>query len=222
MGKADVVGRAIQLNGEPYTVVGVAPPGFGVASKVDAWMPMAFKPDETANDARGAHYMNVVGRLRPDVTVAQARAELELLAAQLARQYPDSNKGWGISMTPMQDYSCAMCAPSSTRCLARSAASCSLPAPTSPTSSSPARPRGIARFPFAPRSAPAAPDSFGSYLLKAFCSRWRVALAGMLLARWGLDLLLALAPSTLPRTSDIHLDAERSHLLARAQCPDRA
>jgi putative ABC transport system permease protein len=103
-GAYDVVGRAIQLNGEPYTVVGIAPAGFGQASKVDAWMPMAFKPDETANDARGGHYINVVGRLRPGVTVAQARAELEVLATQLAKQYPDSNKGWGIFMMPIQDY----------------------------------------------------------------------------------------------------------------------
>ena len=43
-GGRDVVGRAIQLNGEPYTVVGVAPIGFGLTSKVDAWLPMAFKP----------------------------------------------------------------------------------------------------------------------------------------------------------------------------------
>src|SRR5438128_7659139 len=92
-GAADVVGRPIQLDGEPYTVVGVAPVGFGLTSKVDAWMPMAFKPGETANDARGGHYINVVGRLRSGVTVAQARAELEVLASQLAKQYPDSNKG---------------------------------------------------------------------------------------------------------------------------------
>src|SRR4051812_39728749 len=51
-GAKDVVGRSIQLNGEPYQVVGVAPYGFGVASKVDLWTPMAFKPEETANDAR--------------------------------------------------------------------------------------------------------------------------------------------------------------------------
>ena len=124
-GAADVVGRPIQLNGEPYTVVGVAPLGFGIASKVDAWMPMAFEPDETANDARGGHYLNVVGRLRPGVTVAQAEAELKVLAAQLATQYPDSNKGWGIFMMPLQDYSVrdvrTRC---STPCSAPSAACC--------------------------------------------------------------------------------------------------
>src|SRR3954469_23359770 len=103
-GARDVVSRPIQLNGEAYQVVGVAPAGFRLASKVDLWMPMAFKPDETANDARGGHYISVVGRLRPGVTVAQAKAELEVIAKQLATQYPDSNKGWGILMMPMQDY----------------------------------------------------------------------------------------------------------------------
>src|SRR6185369_10999486 len=48
--------------------------------------------------------INVVGRLKPGVTVAQARAELEVIASQLAKQYPDSNKGWGIFMMPIQDY----------------------------------------------------------------------------------------------------------------------
>src|SRR5205809_2346898 len=62
-GAADVVGRPIQLNGEPYTVVGVAPLGFGIASKVDAWVPMAFDLKETAMDNRGAHYLNLVGWL---------------------------------------------------------------------------------------------------------------------------------------------------------------
>jgi len=71
--ETNVVGRAIQLNGEPYTVIGVAPPHFGEASKVDTWVPMGFKPDETAADARGGHYLNVVGRLRPSVNITSAR-----------------------------------------------------------------------------------------------------------------------------------------------------
>ncbi|MFZ1218896.1 MAG: ABC transporter permease, partial [Chthoniobacterales bacterium] len=103
-GARDVVGRTIQLNGEPYNVVGVGPAGFGVSSKLDVWTPMAFKPDETANDARGGHYINVVGRLKPGVSVAQARAELTVIADQLAKQYPDPQKGWGIFMMPLQDY----------------------------------------------------------------------------------------------------------------------
>jgi len=91
-GDPKVIGRSLQLNGEPYTVIGIAPPDFGQASKVDTWSPMGFKPDETNKDSRGDHYLSVIGRLRPGVTVAQAKAELEVLASQLARQYPDNNK----------------------------------------------------------------------------------------------------------------------------------
>src|SRR5882757_5808736 len=85
-GAADAVGRPLQLNGEPYLVIGIAPPGFGQtsANKIDAWVPMAFAADETSNDSRGAHYINVVGRLQPGVTAIQANAELRVLAAQLA------------------------------------------------------------------------------------------------------------------------------------------
>jgi putative ABC transport system permease protein len=205
-GARDAVGRAIQLNGEPYTVVGVAPAGFGQASKVDVYVPMAFKPDETTNDARGAHYINVAGRLKPGVTVAQARAELDLLATQLAQQYPDSNKGWGIFMMPMQDYSvrdvkpvlytllgavgCVLliaCANIANLLLARATA----------------RHREI--------SIRAALGAGRGRLIRQLLTESVVlsvcgGLAGILLARWGLDALLALAPSTLPRISEIRLD----------------
>ena len=49
-GDRNAIGRNVQLNGEPYTIVGVMPPGFGAANSTDAWVPMAFKPDELAGD----------------------------------------------------------------------------------------------------------------------------------------------------------------------------
>jgi predicted permease len=104
-GEKNVIGRSIQLDGEPYTVIGVAPPHFGQASKVETWTPMGFKSDDLNADARGGHYLNVVGRLRQGVTFEQAKAELEVLAAQLARQYPDSNKGWGVTVARILDFS---------------------------------------------------------------------------------------------------------------------
>jgi putative ABC transport system permease protein len=205
-GAADVVGRPIELNGEPYTVVGVAPPGFGIASKVDAWIPMAFDPKETANETRGAHYLNVAGRLRTGVTVAQAEAELKVLAAQLATQYPDSNKGWSIFMAPMQDYSvrdvravlytllgavgCVLliaCANIANLLLARATA----------------RHREISiRAALGASRARLVRQLLTESVLLALCG----GVAGMLFARWGLDALLALAPTSLPRVSDIRLD----------------
>ena len=62
-GTADVTGRTVQLNGEPYTIAGVAPIGFGIANKVDFWTPMAFAPKDVANDNRGAHYVKCGGQI---------------------------------------------------------------------------------------------------------------------------------------------------------------
>src|SRR5450631_4945662 len=63
-GDKKIIGRSVQLDGETYTVVGVAPPDFGQASQVDVWTPMAFTAEERSNKERGAHYLKVAGRLK--------------------------------------------------------------------------------------------------------------------------------------------------------------
>ena len=104
-GDPGIVGRAIVLNGERYTVVGVMPAGFAYPSpETDLWTPMAFTSEQLAD--RGAHYLSVVARLRAGVTLAQANAGLEVLRERLARAYPDASKWAAIRRffaEPLQD-----------------------------------------------------------------------------------------------------------------------
>jgi putative ABC transport system permease protein len=89
---ARVVGRTIRLSGDPYTVVGVMPAAFGLAagSTIDAWLGMSLPPAEAAN--HGGHYLGLVARLKPGVTVEQAIADVKAAARQDSLLFPDSNK----------------------------------------------------------------------------------------------------------------------------------
>lgn len=104
-GAPDVVGRALRLDGVPYTVVGVMPPAFSVrawgVAAGDIWVPLAYSDEERA--VRENHNAQAVARLRPGVTLAQARAELEQIAARLAGVYPQENAGWGGTAIPLQE-----------------------------------------------------------------------------------------------------------------------
>ena len=91
-GDRSLVGRQILLNSDKYTVLGVMPPGFAYPSKdTELWTPIAFTPERLAE--RGSHYLQVVARLRPGVTLAKANAELQVLCKRLARAYPNTNAG---------------------------------------------------------------------------------------------------------------------------------
>jgi predicted permease len=86
-----IVGRTIKVNEVPSTVIGVMPEGFKFPVDADLWLPLALLP-KLADEKRNMRYLQVFGRLAPRVTVAQAGAELEAIAATLARDHPDTNK----------------------------------------------------------------------------------------------------------------------------------
>src|SRR2546430_106561 len=94
-GNERIIGQTIRLNGEPYTVKGVMPPGFSFPDKeispVQVWVPRAFTSQELA--ARSARYLIAVGRLRPGVSLEEANAELDVLASQDIRRYPNDMLG---------------------------------------------------------------------------------------------------------------------------------
>jgi putative ABC transport system permease protein len=97
-----VVGRSLDLNGQSYSVVGVMPPSFQFPSREDElWVPIAFTQREAAN--RGNHYLEVVARMKPGVSVEQAQAEMSTIAARLQQQYPEHNTDLGAVVIPLHE-----------------------------------------------------------------------------------------------------------------------
>jgi putative ABC transport system permease protein len=104
-GAADVIGRTLTLNDEPYTIVGVMPGSASVASwaamACDIWVPIALTDEQRAS--RGNHNQRGVARLKSDVTLARAQSEMDAMSTQLGREFPSTDKGWGMAIIPMQE-----------------------------------------------------------------------------------------------------------------------
>ena len=101
-GDASIVGKTLNLNGAGYTVVGVMPPRFQFPTPDDeVWVPIAFSQEQAAD--RNSHYLKVLGRLKPGVTLAQAQAEMSTIATRLQQQYPETNTDLGAVITPLHE-----------------------------------------------------------------------------------------------------------------------
>ena len=98
-GDAHIVGHAISLSGEPYTVLGVTRPEFRTDPVADLWLPFQFPP----NTADQAHYFLAAGRLKPGVTLDQAKAQLKLAYAEFCRRYPEADPKDGFSAQLLKD-----------------------------------------------------------------------------------------------------------------------
>lgn len=104
-GSSGVIGRKVQLDAQPYTVVGVMPAVFDFppSGNIDVWTPLSFDPNDQHGRSRRARSLNVVGRLADGSSVEQARREMTLVASRLAATYPDSNTGWGARVIAAQE-----------------------------------------------------------------------------------------------------------------------
>src|ERR1051325_9385993 len=97
-----LIGKQITLNGQSHTVIGVMPPQFQFPNQdVELWVPMAFTAQQAGN--RGGHYLQVVARLKPGVTVQQAQAEMSTIATRLQQQYPQQNTDLGAVVVPLHE-----------------------------------------------------------------------------------------------------------------------
>lgn len=102
-GDKDIVGKSISLNGETYTVVGVMPARFQFPTSDDAlWAPIAFTTEDATN--RNRHYLQVLARLKPGTSLAQAQTEMHTIASRLQQQYPDSNTDLGAAVTSLHEH----------------------------------------------------------------------------------------------------------------------
>jgi predicted permease len=96
-----VIGKSVQLNGGAFTVVGVM--GEQYPLERDVWLPLTHLRAEDFNK-RNYHRLSVIGRLKPGVTIEQARREMEMIAARLAQGYPESNKNIGVELRSLRDH----------------------------------------------------------------------------------------------------------------------
>ena len=95
-----IIGQNIRMNGETYTVVGVLAAGQPDRLESHLFVPLAFKPDQINHDF---HWLLVMGRLKPGVTLQQANADMDSVTRHIAEIYPVSNKGWGASVEQLQN-----------------------------------------------------------------------------------------------------------------------
>ncbi len=100
-GRAEAIGKSIQLNGETYTVVGIMPRWFRFPSATDLWIPMDVSRQKLTK--RGTHNYRAIARLKPGVGVEQARADLVTIAARLEKQYPSSNAKVSAVVVPLKE-----------------------------------------------------------------------------------------------------------------------
>ncbi len=96
----NVIGRTIQLSGATHTIIGVMQAGFSFPARARLWRPLSIDPKQLD---RGPHYLRVVGRLKRDVTLPQAQADMSAIAARLAQEYPEKIAGHGVKLEPLTD-----------------------------------------------------------------------------------------------------------------------
>ena len=98
-GDASVIGRNISLSGEPYTIIGVVDRDFECDPAADLWLPFQFPPNSTDQ----AHYFQAAGRLKPGVTLDQAKAQMKLGYAEFKRLYPEADANDTFTVKPLKD-----------------------------------------------------------------------------------------------------------------------
>jgi putative ABC transport system permease protein len=201
---ARALGTDVKLWGRTFRIVGVAPAWCTFPGRAEVWLPVDTVFPESAE--RTAHNYQVIARLRPDVSLREAQTEMDGIAARLARQFPDSNTNKGIRLVPLQETLVgghratlwSMLAAEGLVLLIACANIANL-----------LLARGARRMPeMALRAALGASRGriVRHLLAESLVLAGLGAAAGVLVAVWGLDALLALAPAGIPRLEEVSID----------------
>jgi len=208
-GDPAAVGRSLQLNSEPYEIVGVMPAGFKdfYSTQTQLFVPIVFRPADFGDNRRTNEFLNYIGRLRPGVSVAKAQADLHALAVRLRGQYTNSySSDWDLQVTPLAEEATGNVR-TALLVLLGSVAMVLLIACANVANLQLARTAGRAREIAVRVALGAAPRRLMRQLMTESLLLALVGGAlGILFALWGVPALLSLNPRYLPPTATVGLD----------------